>query len=457
MRSVVGHTYCARTGRRLTGQIAESFVISDWTEVLTGTYRYSSKTQTPVHIVVANIAQSPQTSNLCVCVCVASFSWLSGQVHRCHAVLVKGNAVLPFHQEFHRLNSSSTPVPGFASYESVPRNLTLYIYNSACVSQKCNDSDVLESGDTQTANTQTPVKAEPGAKLVGTQHPQLDLAEDCIPRSCVWQAKDITSSSTSAHFQSQEEISHRDSSSSDPISDSLMSTIHSELSSLTITNHVGQVPESNLKHMAPPLSRKDMPPCLTNYLKPEVVIGGGVKGPGTWQRQRYILLEAARTVVRPNMPRQDWSCPPNLKPRVKFQSTCSQALSPSLPVKKDRNAGFPSFLTHAKEHILKTPQASFHRTQVQEQANWYCQRSRFLSHQSVKSTLSAPAQYMPGSMLLAPDSGAKHDTQDRPSARRSSIRGAYEARQQANQRLFLVPLRFNIKDRRHILKMMQEH
>ncbi|XP_059195888.1 protein FAM83A [Centropristis striata] len=79
VRSVDGQTYCAKTGRKLTGQIAENFIITDWKEVLTGSYR---------------------------------FSWLSWQVHRSFAVLVKGNTVIPFHQEFLRLYSSSKPVPG---------------------------------------------------------------------------------------------------------------------------------------------------------------------------------------------------------------------------------------------------------------------------------------------------------------------------------------------------------
>ena len=39
VRSVRGQTYCAKTGRKLSGQIAESFIISDWSEVLTGSYR----------------------------------------------------------------------------------------------------------------------------------------------------------------------------------------------------------------------------------------------------------------------------------------------------------------------------------------------------------------------------------------------------------------------------------
>ncbi|KAM7420310.1 hypothetical protein PAMA_014834 [Pampus argenteus] len=48
VRSVGGQTYCAKTGRKLTGQIAESFIITDWNEALTGSYRlYCSSTAVP--------------------------------------------------------------------------------------------------------------------------------------------------------------------------------------------------------------------------------------------------------------------------------------------------------------------------------------------------------------------------------------------------------------------------
>ncbi|XP_065814231.1 protein FAM83A-like [Labrus bergylta] len=87
VRSVDGQTYCAKTGRKLTGQIAESFIISDSTQVLTGSY---------------------------------SFSWLSWHVHRTMVVLVKGSMVERFDQEFHRLYSSSKPVPGFVGDNSLP-------------------------------------------------------------------------------------------------------------------------------------------------------------------------------------------------------------------------------------------------------------------------------------------------------------------------------------------------
>lgn len=39
VRSVQGQTYCAKTGRKLAGQVSETFIIADWTEVLTGSYR----------------------------------------------------------------------------------------------------------------------------------------------------------------------------------------------------------------------------------------------------------------------------------------------------------------------------------------------------------------------------------------------------------------------------------
>lgn len=59
------------------------------------------------------------------CLCALSFSWLSWQVHRTLAVLVKGSAVLPFHTEFLRLISSSQTVPGFVNYIAAPYTLPI--------------------------------------------------------------------------------------------------------------------------------------------------------------------------------------------------------------------------------------------------------------------------------------------------------------------------------------------
>ncbi|KAK2902644.1 hypothetical protein Q8A67_007357 [Cirrhinus molitorella] len=80
IRSVQGQTYCAKSGRKFTGQIKEKFIIMDCTKVLVGTY---------------------------------SLTWLSWQVHRSLAVLFKGSGVKPFDLEFRRLYAISKPVPGF--------------------------------------------------------------------------------------------------------------------------------------------------------------------------------------------------------------------------------------------------------------------------------------------------------------------------------------------------------
>uniref|UniRef100_A0A8C7YCK2 Scaffolding anchor of CK1 domain-containing protein n=2 Tax=Oryzias sinensis TaxID=183150 RepID=A0A8C7YCK2_9TELE len=95
VRSVQGQTYCSKTGRKLTGQIAESFIITDGAEVLTGSY---------------------------------SFTWLSWQVHRSLAVLLKGSPIKPFHQEFHRLYSCSESVAGFVTF--LPAPLTPHLHSS---------------------------------------------------------------------------------------------------------------------------------------------------------------------------------------------------------------------------------------------------------------------------------------------------------------------------------------
>uniref|UniRef100_A0A8C2L5M6 Scaffolding anchor of CK1 domain-containing protein n=1 Tax=Cyprinus carpio TaxID=7962 RepID=A0A8C2L5M6_CYPCA len=85
IRSVQGETYCAKSGRKFTGQMKEKFIIVDCTKVLVGSY---------------------------------SLTWLSWQVHRSLAVLFKGSGVKPFDLEFRRLYAISEPIPGFTYHTS---------------------------------------------------------------------------------------------------------------------------------------------------------------------------------------------------------------------------------------------------------------------------------------------------------------------------------------------------
>ncbi|XP_051721611.1 protein FAM83A [Ctenopharyngodon idella] len=92
IRSVQGETYCAKSGRKFTGQMKEKFIIVDCTKVLVGTY---------------------------------SLTWLSWQVHRSLSVLFKGSGVKPFDLEFRRLYALSNPVPGYTWQTSNPADLHL--------------------------------------------------------------------------------------------------------------------------------------------------------------------------------------------------------------------------------------------------------------------------------------------------------------------------------------------
>ncbi|XP_059423093.1 protein FAM83A-like [Carassius carassius] len=92
IRSVQGETYCAKSGRKFTGQMKEKFIIVDCTKVLVGSY---------------------------------SLTWLSWQVHRSLAVLFKGSGVKPFDLEFRRLYAISEPIPGFTCHTSDPGDLCL--------------------------------------------------------------------------------------------------------------------------------------------------------------------------------------------------------------------------------------------------------------------------------------------------------------------------------------------
>ncbi|KAM4865263.1 protein FAM83A [Thomomys bottae] len=82
IRSVEGEVYCAKSGRKFSGQIQEKFIISDWRYVLTGSY---------------------------------SFSWLCGHVHRNILSKFTGQAVELFDEEFCHLYASSKPLMGLKS------------------------------------------------------------------------------------------------------------------------------------------------------------------------------------------------------------------------------------------------------------------------------------------------------------------------------------------------------
>ncbi|XP_040443462.1 protein FAM83A isoform X1 [Falco naumanni] len=99
VRSVTGEVYCAKSGRKFSGQIQEKFLISDWRYVLSGSY---------------------------------SFTWLCGQVHRNLLSKFTGQVVELFDEEFRHLYALSKPVRG---PKSPPRTMP-FLFRKSWVPQR---------------------------------------------------------------------------------------------------------------------------------------------------------------------------------------------------------------------------------------------------------------------------------------------------------------------------------
>ncbi|KFQ07484.1 Protein FAM83A, partial [Leptosomus discolor] len=114
VRSVTGEVYCAKSGRKFSGQIQEKFLISDWRYVLSGSY---------------------------------SFTWLCGQVHRNLLSKFTGQVVELFDEEFRHLYALSKPVRG---PKSPPRTMP-FLFSKSWAPQR---SLPLSAGSThQTKQT----------------------------------------------------------------------------------------------------------------------------------------------------------------------------------------------------------------------------------------------------------------------------------------------------------------
>ncbi|XP_059837188.1 protein FAM83C [Hypanus sabinus] len=82
IRSVVGDTYCTKSGKKFNGQVLEKFLIIDLEKVVAGSY---------------------------------SFTWLSGQVNFNFVMLLTGELTQEFDDEFRCLYAMSKPIDRFSS------------------------------------------------------------------------------------------------------------------------------------------------------------------------------------------------------------------------------------------------------------------------------------------------------------------------------------------------------
>ncbi|XP_044214959.1 protein FAM83D-like [Thunnus albacares] len=464
VRSVDGQTYCAKTGRKLTGQIAESFIITDWNEALTGSY---------------------------------SFSWLSWQVHRSLAVLVKGSAVTPFHQEFHRLYCSSKPVPGFVT---VPHTHS----DSFSQSKSSQNKTMCRAWSEDAQNTQTKAKMPadvPSSGLSklsaefecsdGNTHPlhvagtqtqtkplsQIQIQTQLCSKTVVQaetpqsvsvekpkhaveavltqhDAKINVESLEKNQNQTQDPAQNQIQSHSNPLSQTHDSYSQPELTGLTITTttttaaeNAAKPQESNtlgsLTHTQHNTVRYQSPFKTNSNLDYHNV---GTETLFFQQRHRHRMTQPSGIAAGLNTQRGQWSYTLNLKQHVDFLSDNPNVFSPSMSQQKQTNTGLQFPLTHPRGHTsgLETKFWSF-GTRRQDQP----QRHRHLSTESPGSMSASTGmethlkvQLQTDSKLFLPATGTKlhlqhctsqqsarlnwnHTGRPRPVARHNSFGSAY--------------------------------
>lgn len=299
--------------------------------------------------------------------CVLSFSWLSWQVHRSLAVLVKGSAVRTFHQEFHRLNSISRAVPGFATNMAVPHTLPLHIYTALDASQT-NYAAVskVKSAQAEWAWNEDCHKTQTKAKIpLHEKFPQL-YPKPLVEPGALWSVSvrkpkhavgAVCSQQVSqTNVDSLEENPNQIQSHLHSLSQTHISYVPYKLASRTVTTTAEKNvrdQEANPQLPAVPAHRKhgavSQTPFNTNSNLEHCHVGA--EGLFFQQRKRDRLIKPLGMAADQNTQRQQWYCPLNLKPKVDFLPDYPKVLSPTSSQHIEVKTGLFSSLTPPGEYL----------------------------------------------------------------------------------------------------------
>ncbi|XP_069382744.1 protein FAM83A-like [Paralichthys olivaceus] len=408
VRSIDGQTYCAKTGRKLTGQVAESFIITDWTQALTGSY---------------------------------SFSWLSWQVHRSLAVLVKGSEVIPFHQEFHRLNSSSKTVPGFVTFITVPHSLLLFISSPAAQNDHT-DNNISKSQQANTVSHWALTRDAPKTKMTAkiplssnpkspelecnrgdTQHLQgavTGTQTHTTPPSLY--PEPLENPCTKTHEKPLDKNLNQIQSHSE-IGQTQVTYVQSQCAGLNTTTTAGRnanVQQSNPLHAGNPTHRQQMTNTYQSTLMKnsnldrDSPVTGGLF---SQQRNRNRLTRPSGTTAGLSTQTAQWNLSLNPKPTVELKSDNPKLQSPPTSQQKQAKTG-PQFLLnlsrgHSSGHQTKFCSVGTMR-QYQHQSQHQPPNHSHPPAESLRSKLAsitAGIRLQTHPDLLSPGTGAKLDLQ----------------------------------------------
>lgn len=430
---------------------------------------------------------------MCVCVfCLLSFSWLSWQVHRSIAVLLRGSTAVSFHKEFHRLLSSSKPVPGFVTYITVTlpqlptfhaaQNANADVSKSTQAKTVCRRAWNKDDQNTQTKGNMSVLSNPQSSELecnkgniqprhradTGEQMPEKpsQLYPKPLVQPVALQSVSVgkpkhavcTQDDAQTNVEPLEKNQTHIQSHLNPLCQTHISYIQSQLTSLTVTATTEKnvrVQESNPLHTASPTHRQHrtvwyQSPFKTNSnLQHHNVV---TEGSFFQQRNRDRSITPLGIAAGLNTQRRQWYCSLNLKTKVDFLSDQAQILSTSTSQQKQAKTGLLFHVTHPRGHI------SGLQTRKQDQPQRHHQP--FLqSHPSTEASGSKSAQTAMGAHLqpqlqvdskpFSPGTGAKlhlqppprltwmpqgHTAITRPTARHSSFNTTYGTGQQAGWR-----------------------
>lgn len=269
------------------------------------------------------------------CLCVLSFSWLSWQVHRSLAVLVKGSAVLPFHTEFLRLNSSSQAVPGFVNYIAVPHalpfnNKTLHAPQNGdkfASDAKSGPSKLSRVEDKQAEakakvqffsslqSNRTKEMTQPAGGAVCPKPPQK------VPAGCAVYICHGSQRNGEALDDSRNHVQNHPS----PLSPAQVSHVESQLSGLTLQS-------------LSPAAQKTQRQCRTVQYRPanpnQDYSSVRARGLFFQQNEKDRSVKTLGTAVRQTS-KQRWFSTQNFRAKTDFLSPCPKSPSPSTPQMKE--------------------------------------------------------------------------------------------------------------------------
>ncbi|XP_069740501.1 protein FAM83C [Narcine bancroftii] len=146
IRSVIGDTYCTKSGMKFNGQVLEKFMIIDLEKVVAGSY---------------------------------SFTWLSGQVHHHFVMLLTGELTQEFDNEFRSLYAVSKPIDRFSS--STDDDLFLCMSNLRIPSDNQRRKEKLVE----------PVHSNPSSSWSGS--PPISASQTATPAAQVLRVRNRTS------------------------------------------------------------------------------------------------------------------------------------------------------------------------------------------------------------------------------------------------------------------------